>query len=97
MCRGLARHGCAWRRYGRVSVGITTARLEGHSDSTETAAHNPKLSQARAEAVAEPMRASGMQFTPDQIVGRGEAGPQSINATAVGHQDNRRVIVIVTP
>ncbi|SKB69516.1 hypothetical protein SAMN06295937_10144 [Sphingopyxis flava] len=43
------------------------------------------------------MRASGMQFTPDQIVGRGEAGPQSINATAVGHQDNRRVIVIVTP
>nr|WP_281250933.1 OmpA family protein [Sphingopyxis flava] len=76
---------------------MTTARLEGHSDSTETAAHNPKLSQARAEAVAEPMRASGMQFTPDQIVGRGEAGPQSINATAVGHQDNRRVIVIVTP
>ena len=80
-----------------LSVGITTARVEGHSDSTGTEAHNLKLSQARAEAVAEPMRASGMTFTPDQIVGRGEADPLSSNATAVGRQDNRRVVVIVTP
>jgi OOP family OmpA-OmpF porin len=43
------------------------------------------------------MQASGMRLTPDQIVGRGEALPLSSNATAVGRQDNRRVVVIVTP
>lgn len=80
-----------------LSVGITTARVEGHSDSTGTSAYNLKLSQARAEAVAAPMQASGMRFTPDQVVGRGEADPLSNNATAVGRQDNRRVVVIVTP
>ena len=38
-----------------------------------------------------------MRFTPDQVVGRGEADPLSNNATAEGRQDNRRVVVIVTP
>ena len=80
-----------------VSVGITTARVEGHTDSTGTSAYNLTLSQARAEAVAAPMRAGGMQFTADQIVGRGETLPLSSNDTAEGRQDNRRVVVIVTP
>lgn len=80
-----------------VSVDILTARVEGHSDSTGTAAYNQSLSQARAQAVAAPMQANGMRFTPDQIVGRGEAFPLSSNATAEGRQDNRRVVVIVTP
>ena len=80
-----------------VSVGINTARVEGHSDSTGTSAYNLALSQARAEAVAAPMRAGGMQFTADQIVGRGETLPLSSNDTAEGRQDNRRVVVIVTP
>lgn len=80
-----------------VSVGITTARVEGHTDSTGTSAYNLTLSQARAEAVAAPMRAGGMQFTADQIVGRGETVPLSSNDTAEGRQDNRRVVVIVTP
>jgi len=80
-----------------VSVGITTARIEGHTDSTGTSAYNLTLSQARAQAVAAPMQASGMQFTADQIVGRGETLPLSSNTTAEGRQDNRRVVVIVTP
>ena len=80
-----------------VSVGIVTARIEGHTDSTGTSAYNLTLSQARAEAVAAPMQAGGMQFTADQIVGRGETLPLSSNATAEGRQDNRRVVVIVTP
>lgn len=80
-----------------VSVGIASGRIEGHSDSTGTAAYNLTLSQARAQAVAAPMQASGMQFTADQIVGRGEAIPLSSNATPEGRQDNRRVVVIVTP
>lgn len=80
-----------------VSVGITTARVEGHSDSTGASAYNLALSQARAQAVAAPLQAGGMHFTPDQVVGRGEAVPMSSNATAEGRQDNRRVVVIVTP
>lgn len=80
-----------------VSVGITTARVEGHTDSTGTSAYNLALSQARAQAVAGPMQAGGMRFTADQIVGRGETLPLSSNATAEGRQDNRRVVVIVAP
>jgi OOP family OmpA-OmpF porin len=80
-----------------VSVGITTARVEGHTDSTGTAAYNLTLSKARAQAIAAPMQAGGMQFTPDQIIGRGETVPMSSNDTEEGRQDNRRVVVIVTP
>ncbi|MDO9367252.1 MAG: OmpA family protein [Sphingopyxis sp.] len=80
-----------------VSVGITTARIEGHSDSTGTSAYNLTLSQARAQAVAAPLQAGGMRFTPDQITGRGETVPMSSNSTVEGRQDNRRVVVIVTP
>lgn len=80
-----------------TSVGITTARVEGHTDSTGTSAYNLTLSQARADAVAAPMRAGGMTFAADQIVGRGETLPLSSNDSPEGRQDNRRVVVIVTP
>lgn len=80
-----------------VSVGIPTARVEGHTDSTGTAAYNLPLSRARAQAVAAPMRAGGMQLTADQVIGRGETLPLSNNTTAEGRQDNRRVVVIVWP
>lgn len=79
------------------SVGITTARVEGHSDSTGAAAYNLALSEARARAVAALLQSGGMRFTPDQIVGRGETLPLSSNATEEGRQDNRRVVVVVTP
>ena len=80
-----------------VGVGIITAHVEGHTDSVGTATYNLTLSQARAAAVAAPMRAAGMQLSPDQIVGRGEAIPMSSNDTEEGRQDNRRVVMIVTP
>ena len=80
-----------------ASVGIFTARVEGHTDSTGTSAYNLTLSQARAQAVAAPLQAGGMRFTADQVVGRGEAVPMSSNDTAEGRQDNRRVVVIVSP
>jgi len=80
-----------------VAVGIDTARVEGHTDSVGTDTYNLALSQERAETVARPMRAGGMHFTSEQVVGRGEALPVSDNATAEGRQDNRRVVIIVTP
>jgi OOP family OmpA-OmpF porin len=80
-----------------VAVGITTARIEGHTDSTGAAAYNQLLSEARAQSVAMPLQASGMRFTADQIVGRGETIPLSSNDTPEGRQDNRRVVLIVSP
>lgn len=79
------------------AVGISTARVEGHTDSTGTSAYNLALSQARAQAVAAPLQAGGMRFAADQIVGRGETLPLSGNDTADGRQDNRRVVIIVAP
>lgn len=80
-----------------VGVGITTARVEGHTDSVGAADYNVKLSKARADAVAAPMRAAGMPLSPDRIVGRGEDFPMSSNDSADGRQDNRRVVIIVSP
>ena len=80
-----------------VSVNIVTARVEGHTDSTGSSAYNQALSLARARAVAAPLQDGGMRFTADQIVGRGESVPLSPNDTPEGRQDNRRVVVIVTP
>ena len=80
-----------------VGVGITGARIEGHTDSTGTSAYNQALSEARARAVAVPLQTKGMRFTAGQIVGRGETIPLSPNDTAEGRQDNRRVVLIVTP
>lgn len=80
-----------------LSVGITNARVEGHTDSTGASDYNLRLSQDRAQAVATPMRENGMPLTSDQVVGRGETLPLSSNDTADGRQDNRRVVIIVTP
>lgn len=55
------------------SVGIVTARVEGHTDSTGSDAYNLTLSQARAEAVAAPMQANGMRFTPTRSSGAAKA------------------------
>lgn len=80
-----------------AGVGIISARVEGHTDSIGTSAYNLKLSQARADVVAGPMRTNGMTLAPERVIGRGEALPLSSNATAEGRQDNRRVVVIVEP
>jgi len=80
-----------------IAVGIPSARVEGHTDSTGAPDYNQKLSEARAQAVAAPLISGGMQFAPGQIIGRGETMPLSPNDTPEGRQDNRRVVIIVTP
>jgi outer membrane protein OmpA-like peptidoglycan-associated protein len=80
-----------------VRVGVAAARVEGHTDATGSTAHNTQLSLERANAVAGPLRQSGMALSDDQILGRGEAFPIGDNRSAEGRADNRRVVIIVTP
>lgn len=80
-----------------LAAGIDNARVEGHTDSTGADAYNLRLSQDRAQGVATPMQANGMPLPPERVVGRGETAPLSSNDTVEGRQDNRRVVIIVTP
>lgn len=80
-----------------IQVGILTAVVEGHTDSTASDTYNLRLSQARAQTVAPPLIASGMTLSPEQIIGKGEAFPLSSNNTPEGRQDNRRVAIIISP
>ena len=80
-----------------AGVGITQVRVEGHTDSTGSSAYNLALSQTRAKVVADALRAGGLPVDPAQVIGRGETMPLSPNTTPEGRQENRRVVVIVTP
>lgn len=80
-----------------VREDIRNVVVEGHTDSTASDEYNLRLSHARAQTVAAPMTANGLRFSPEQIIGRGEAFPISSNDTAEGRQDNRRVVIIVSP
>lgn len=70
--------------------------IEGHTDSTGTAAYNQQLSTARANAVRQALMERGV--SADRIIARGlgESFPVASNQTQAGRQLNRRVDIIVT-
>lgn len=78
-------------------VDIHNIVVEGHTDSTASDEYNLRLSHARAKTVAVPLAANGIPLSPEKIIGRGEAFPISSNDTPEGRQDNRRVVLIVSP
>ena len=69
--------------------------IEGHTDSSGSAAFNQKLSQQRADAVRTQLinkfRIDGSRLT---AVGHGEKQPLVSNDTKDGRQKNRRVIAV---
>jgi outer membrane protein OmpA-like peptidoglycan-associated protein len=77
-------------------VGIEHMQVEGHTDISGSAAHNDKLSLARAKAVAEAMTLSGLAHDNILVRGMGKHKPVADNATAEGRAENRRVTVIVS-
>ncbi|UCD36174.1 MAG: OmpA family protein [Nitrospiraceae bacterium] len=83
----------AIRTFGEPDVTI-----EGHTDSTGSAAVNDLLSQQRAEAVSEYLIAN-RTLPADKIlaVGYGPQRPLASNATAEGRAINRRIDVIIKP
>jgi outer membrane protein OmpA-like peptidoglycan-associated protein len=69
--------------------------VEGHTDSTGSAALNTQLSQARAQSVATYLISRGLpreQVTPQ---GFGPSRPVADNATPEGRANNRRVEIVI--
>ena len=66
-------------------------RVQGHTDSTGTVAHNEELSMRRAQSVREVLVNRGVKPAQILVEGIGEARPIADNRTAAGRAQNRRV------
>lgn len=75
----------------------TNLVIEGHTDSSGSAAHNKKLSEQRAQSVIEVLIADGVDAARLTHKGWGEDKPLQSNATAEGRTQNRRVEVHIAP
>jgi OmpA-OmpF porin, OOP family len=80
------------------TFGEPLVMVEGHTDSTGSAATNELLSQQRAEAVKEYMLANQM-VPADKVtaIGFGSSRPLASNENGKGRAINRRIDVILTP
>jgi outer membrane protein OmpA-like peptidoglycan-associated protein len=81
-----------------AKIGADKVTIEGHTDSIGSEILNKKLSQERAEGVANYL-SQGDVIGKNQIdvEGYGDAKPLSPNNTKAGRAQNRRVDVIITP
>ncbi|MBC7976093.1 MAG: OmpA family protein [Myxococcales bacterium] len=70
---------------------IELLQVEGHTDSTGTAAINRKLSQQRAESVLTYLSTKGVKAARMKARGFGPDKPVADNATDEGKEQNRRV------
>ncbi|OLC73266.1 MAG: hypothetical protein AUH83_12195 [Deltaproteobacteria bacterium 13_1_40CM_4_68_19] len=66
-------------------------RIQGHTDSTGSAAHDEELSLRRAEAVRDVLASRGVNPRQMLVEGVGAARPIADNSTAEGRAENRRV------
>lgn len=73
------------------------ASIEGHTDSTGPEAYNEKLSQERAQVVADLIvEKSGIDASRLSVVGKGESSPVASNTTKAGRAQNRRTEAHIT-
>jgi len=75
----------------------TVVEVAGHTDSTGAADYNQKLSERRANSVAQYLESQGLASNRVVTVGAGESRPVADNATPEGRQANRRVELTLTP
>jgi len=75
----------------------STIEIVGHTDNTGTAALNQDLSQRRAGAVADQLRAASVPGRRIVAIGRGEDFPIASNLTPEGRALNRRVEIVIRP
>ena len=70
-------------------------RVEGHTDSVASESYNEKLSQRRAQSVADWLTAHGIEANRLKVGGWGETRPVADNTSPEGRQQNRRVELII--
>ncbi|MEN1956757.1 OmpA family protein [Luteimonas sp. MJ204] len=68
--------------------------IDGHTDDTGDAAHNQRLSEARAKSVVAALAAEGIAAARLQAKGHGQSQPVADNATDEGRAKNRRVELV---
>ena len=69
----------------------TTIAVQGYTDSTGSAVYNERLSERRADSVANYIEDLGVRGSRIDTVGFGESRPRATNNTPNGRQLNRRV------
>lgn len=80
-----------------VNYPQTTIRVEGHTDSTGSAAYNQQLSERRAYSVRNALAQRGIAASRISAIGFGKNSPIADNNTEYGRQQNRRVEVRINP
>ncbi len=73
----------------------TAVEIVGHTDSRGSEAYNQRLSEKRAEAVAQYLIQQGVSPSRITTSGRGESEPRGTNSTEAGRQLNRRVEIFL--
>jgi outer membrane protein OmpA-like peptidoglycan-associated protein len=74
----------------------TDIEVQGHTDSSGSAAYNQALSERRASAVASYLVSQGVFSSRLKINGFGESLPKYLNDTEEGRTQNRRVEFLIT-
>lgn len=74
----------------------TNILIEGHTDDVGTDKYNLKLSQRRATAVGNFLKANGINASRLTIKWYGETQPKVANTDAMGRAENRRVQFAIT-
>jgi outer membrane protein OmpA-like peptidoglycan-associated protein len=75
----------------------TVVHVVGHTDSVGSAVYNQRLSERRAESVADYLGSRGVPYQRLRTEGRGKDEPRADNATEAGRQLNRRVEIYIKP
>ncbi|MDG3424571.1 OmpA family protein, partial [Vibrio parahaemolyticus] len=69
-------------------------QIVGHTDSTGPEAYNQRLSEPRAQAIADYLKRMGIAESRLTVMGQGESHPIASNDTVEGRAQNRRVEVV---
>ncbi len=77
-------------------LGITGLAIEGHTDNQGSATYNQRLSERRAQVVAQAFVERGFEAAQVRHQGFGFSRPIEDNRNEAGRQQNRRVTIIVT-
>ncbi|MGV3002753.1 OmpA family protein [Vibrio sp.] len=79
-----------------TAANLKSITIVGHTDSVGTEEYNQKLSEERAQAVADYLTSKGFDANLMSVSGDGEMSPVADNNTSDGRAKNRRADVSVT-